>query len=849
MFSRVPERVMLSTRALLTFAWIVLIASLIWNPLASQSGENADRANLLNAAGETVFVQDSPVPVGDYQALGVPIFWAMVVPILPLFLMVFGHEAWRRVCPISFVSQIPRMTGWQRGRKHVNRKTGRIEKHPNLLDRKHWLQEFNCLVQLGFLYTGLVFRLLFANSDPTALFIMLSVVILGALGVGYCFGGKTWCNYFCPIATIQRIYSGPGGLLESKARIHKSALSKSMCRVPSKDGDRTSCIGCTTNCPDIDLENAYWKSILNPARQFTYYSFFGLVLGFYSYFYVYAGNWDYYFSGAWTRDPTLFRQILTPGLFLFDADFRLPKCAAAPLFLAVCGLASYLLFLGVEQTYRWARTRLECPLADDVLRHQMFTIVAFLSINAFYVFGGRPTILLFPDWTVRLVDAGILFLTSAWVWQTWRRSAALYRRESMVGGLREQLRTLEVPADAFLASRKLEDLSADEVYLLATALPGVLQQQKTAIYERIINDRLDKRMLFRDESKDALSDLRDLLSVSDEHHHQTLSQAEARTQMAANNAPPCSNLDSIRPQEDQGQLKSGVEACPSAQTRLKQSKLKRMLERLLAFLFVSGVTRDPVSTKTHNKAYQKTAEAEGCLDDVKQLAVVQFRLSQRAGSEFELMNREIAVRQDMVLRAFVQALNEVENVDAALRLARAAFALERDGDRELEDRISEVRPHLLTALSFPSVHASRDLHQDVFREAPPLGDVLGNLTDDGDPVMQSLALVGMCRIDFELARAKAGRVRLSSAQCHWLPALIIDVLERDDAGPADLSIVRELIDRMRIFSMNSSFSSLTLVELCEFAVDVGNVHFPFGERYAELRPAPTPYVPSLRVRQ
>lgn len=523
MFSRLPERAMFLTRAFLALAWIALILSLIWNPFAA---DLADGAGQSHVPGHTVLVQEAPMPEAQNPAMAPKVLWAMIIPVLPLFLMVFGHEAWRRICPVSFISQIPRMIGFQHGSKYVNRKTGRIEKRPNLLSKSSPLQKYNYLVQLGFLFIGLVCRLLFANSDPVALFGFLSAIILTALTVGYWFGGKTWCNYFCPIATIQRIYTGPGGLLESKAHTEKTALSKSMCRVSSSDGDKSNCVGCTLNCPDIDLENSYWKSIDNPSRQFTYYSFPGLILGFYGYFYVHSGNWDYYFSGAWTRDETLLHQFFSPGFFAFLPGLAVPKLVAVPLFLIACGSASYLFFLAFEQIYRWFRTNSDQTVTDEVIRHELFTIVAFVSINAFYVFGGRSTILLLPEWAVRVVDGGILFLTSAWLWNTWRRSPSLYQRESMVTSLRQKLRPFGGALEAALEGRKLADLSADEVYSLAKTLPGVLQEQKMAIYERVLLERLDTRHMEFDDGFDDLSELRGLLTVSDSEHQRMVMALE-----------------------------------------------------------------------------------------------------------------------------------------------------------------------------------------------------------------------------------------------------------------------------------------------------------------------------------
>jgi len=41
------------------------------------------------------------------------VLWGAVVPTSIFILLVFGHEFWRRICPLSFLSQIPRALGWQ----------------------------------------------------------------------------------------------------------------------------------------------------------------------------------------------------------------------------------------------------------------------------------------------------------------------------------------------------------------------------------------------------------------------------------------------------------------------------------------------------------------------------------------------------------------------------------------------------------------------------------------------------------------------------------------------------------------------------------------------------------------
>ena len=92
----------------------------------------------LHPEAPPVMVQGHPLPALPY-AMGNRIFWTMVLPLVPIFLMVFGHEAWRRICPLSHFSQIPHMLGWQHKIKALNRRSGRVERVLALLPQG-WLR-------------------------------------------------------------------------------------------------------------------------------------------------------------------------------------------------------------------------------------------------------------------------------------------------------------------------------------------------------------------------------------------------------------------------------------------------------------------------------------------------------------------------------------------------------------------------------------------------------------------------------------------------------------------------------------------------------------------------------------
>lgn len=66
---------------------------------------------------------------------------------------------------------------------------------------------------------------------------------------------------------------------------------------------------------------------------FLRYGDVGLVVGYFCYYYLYAGNWDYYCSEAWLRQPDQLASLLSPGLYIWGVNT--PKLFAVPLVLGV----------------------------------------------------------------------------------------------------------------------------------------------------------------------------------------------------------------------------------------------------------------------------------------------------------------------------------------------------------------------------------------------------------------------------------------------------------------------------------------------------------------------------------
>ncbi|MGH2404809.1 MAG: cyclic nucleotide-binding domain-containing protein [bacterium] len=300
-----------------------------------------------------------------YRPWPMHVVWSVVIAGLPLFILLVGYHRWRRICPLAFFSQIPVFA-----------------RRPGTRRASPWLEEHYYYIMFGTFAFALWLRLIAINGSAPALAGFFVVLSLVALIVGALFTGKTWCNYICPVSLIEKINTEPHGLRET---------NNSQC---------TKCTACKKSCPDINQENGYWKEIGLRSKRFAYYAYPGLTFGFFLYYYLQSGDWNYYFSGNWADQASLFYRVFSPGynqwtagLFFFP---EIPRALAALLALAAGALASYALFSKLEPSVgRWLNWQ-QAEEDPTQARHLMFTIAAFVAFVNFYVFAGQPILRLVP---------------------------------------------------------------------------------------------------------------------------------------------------------------------------------------------------------------------------------------------------------------------------------------------------------------------------------------------------------------------------------------------------------------------------------------------------------------------
>ena len=195
MFAQLPEPQMHRIRWILTISWLIVIGSLLYDPYTSVLTEPTHPWSPLRLTNTCAQVQGKCLIEQPYP-LGTTLFWGAIVPAAVFILLVFGHELWRRICPLSFLSQIPRALGWQRQLKRETKKTGKVRYELAKVQADSWLGRNYFYVQFGWLFIGLCGRILFFNADRLILASWMLFTIAAAIAAGYFYGGKSWCQYF-----------------------------------------------------------------------------------------------------------------------------------------------------------------------------------------------------------------------------------------------------------------------------------------------------------------------------------------------------------------------------------------------------------------------------------------------------------------------------------------------------------------------------------------------------------------------------------------------------------------------------------------------------------------------------
>jgi hypothetical protein len=520
MLNKVAEKKIHTFRYVLVVGWLLLILSLFFDPISQYlTDPNSNffsplKDNIINLAQnpETcIRVQGKCLPETPYP-VGARIFWGFVVPSAIALVFVLGHETWRRICPLYFLSQIPRALGM---------------KPKKQISQNKWLVENHLYLQFALFFIGLNMRILFVNSARPVFGLFLLFTISAAIVINLFYGGRSWCHYVCPFGMVQMVFTGPRGLLGSEAQKEPPrTITQSMCRTfdPETKSEKITCISCKSPCMDIDAEKAYWEQLTKPGRKLVQYGYLGLVCGYFLYYYLYSGNFNYYFSGAWSHEAGQIEKIFNPGFYFAGQAIPIPKLIAAPLTLAVTVAIFYFVIDKIAQIYGGYLKKRNPKIERNIILHRVFSVVTFLSFNAFYVYGGRPEILRLPFIVQMFFNALVVLVSTVWLYRTWRRTDTQYKKESIADKLRRQLQKLQIDFTSILGGRSLNDLKADELDLLAQVLPQVTRQERRQVYKGVLEESLQTGSIEAINSLKSLQSVRQRLEVTEEEHYAILNE-------------------------------------------------------------------------------------------------------------------------------------------------------------------------------------------------------------------------------------------------------------------------------------------------------------------------------------
>jgi hypothetical protein len=768
MLTQLTESRMHWIRWILTIAWLLVIGSLFYDPYTSGLTEPNHPWSPLRLPDTCVQVQGICLSEQSYP-LGTTLFWGAIVPAAIFILLVFGHELWRRICPLSFLSQIPRALGWQRQFKRENRKTGKVRYELAKVNPDSWLGRNYFYVQFGWLFVGLCGRILFFNADRLALAVWLLFTIVAAIAVGYFYGGKSWCQYFCPMAPVQRIYSEPGGLLSSKAHMSEQSITQSMCRIVLPDGkEQSACVACQNPCIDIDAERTYWDSLNKPETLVLRYGYVGLVVGYFGYYYLYAGNWNYYFSGAWLRQTNQLASLFDPGLYLFGQAINIPKLVAVPLVLGGCTAIGYGCGRWIEKYAKSHSRRHDSTLPIAIVRHRIFTLCTFGIFNFFFIFGGRPLVQLMP-WSVQyLYDLGLVSLSTLWLYKTWRRSPDLYARENLASRFRKQLEKLQLNVSQFLDGRIIGDLNTHEVYVLAKVLPGFTREKRHQAYKGVVRDALAEGYVNYSSSLEVLQQMRRELNVTDDEHRIVLEELgiEDPELLSPNRQRSLENqirlsgyrkslerLISLQRKQLDGPGTIGGDRMSLEQLSSQDSAIVRSLRREYSITsqeeewILSGFSINAGSVK----------KAEFLLTQLPELIDSYRALNQPMLREYRpvlmLLRENIKHKKELIVRSVLETLAILQHDPVASTLAQSLQGSSPAVLVEIldqEDWVDRIQPEVLQLLTQPGdIPAFCSLE---FSSQQILG-YLDGLLQDQNPLTQVAALYMIAQLDPERSQA------------------------------------------------------------------------------------------------
>ena len=684
------------------------------------------------------------------------LLWTVAIAALPFFWMAFGYHVWRRICPLAVMGQIGRLMG-----RPGTRKMG------------DWMSKHYVLVQLGVMLAALALRLIATNGSDVWLAGFLGAVVVAAIASSFVYAGKTWCNFLCPVGLVEKIYTEPARGAAPPAEL------TSQC---------SPCVACKKHCPDIDLEQGYWKEASDRSRRVAYFAWPGVVAAFYVYYYLVSGSWSYYFSGAWAYERDLPSQAMSPGFTFAPA---IPRAVAAPLTLVAFGLASFLVFALVERiVLRVRMRRLPANPSDEAksavqarVRHGMLTVCGLVAFNAFYCFAGQPSLAKLPAWVVTGWGILVVFASTAIFVRRITRREDQHVHEKFAQKILKKWEWGDAPPS--------DDLK--DIYLLHTERTKQREARLRA-YKETVREMVADGLVTRNEMQ-LLDSLRAQLGISDKDHQKIIGELSAEDRQLFDPAYQGSVEQRLAREQYRKDLERlvveaarlGTSPAPSSLAALRtergvtadeeQAELARLLapggpvatlyahelDEVARLVAAVEATNQPAAAQSESaslallrhlarhRAHEHAVHALGVLAVMTQRPEVeQVRTQAAARGAVRIASLDMLAGVDAALRTpLVDALARLErNAEAALR-EEPILAIARDASRHLRACVAillsrfdtpSARDKLLEMIADPDPVVREAAVRAMGAKSRLTRDLLAKVLDDPDPRVRSAAV-------------------------------------------------------------------------------------------------------------
>ncbi len=630
------------------------------NVEGSSRARRATRAVLV--LGYLAFVVLGPLAPWQPRA-----FWTVVLPLLVLAIVLGGFHRWRSVCPLAFFGEL--------GRK-LNR--GVQRKVPERLER------FYLVVPFCFLLVMLLLRLVATNGDGRWLSALLVGLAAAAFATNWRFTGKSWCNFFCPVGVVERIYTDPSS--------------------PSRSGNSqcARCTACKRSCPDIDQENSYWRELRDGGRRLATFAFPGLVLAFYGYFWLRAGDWEAYFDGRWTRHAADVALAFGPGFFFAP---EVPALVAAAMTLMGLSAASYALWSGVEAALTGV------VRDEERRRHLVLSLAAFTAFSLFYFFAGAPTLRKIPGGTHTFAFATPIVATVVLA-RRWRRSRESYVREKAAAKL---LRNWPLPGPPPADPTEAYALFKATEQARERVLAGYTQTMREILAEGIVRE--GELRLFEE--------LRKQFGITPREHEGVVSRlAEEERELLAGGASSV---------ENRVQLEGYQAALTEA---LLRSAPEREIDELRRAFGVTPAAHAALRERMRGGAGPLVARARRHHAEVVALRSDRAAIEATPASEGrDFVAYLLRKSEESTLGRLFDVLETVGDAERIAPLRATLVGADRDARRRALAQLAEACPgaEALVAELEPLIVERAAAAAD---EREPIGSTLERLTAAGDPYLR-----------------------------------------------------------------------------------------------------------------